>query len=375
MGFEHNAMAQAVSVHLLGCLRTGNAADWATDRLTPQCILWQGIVDWPRPDIAFEDPATKATLAIEFKPPNQTKREYVTGLGQMLTYLEGFEFSGLVLPDKSADGFAIAVHMAGVMERELSDRPLMLMSYGAAVDVLTVHRPLVPRTDADFSPISRIRRGAFWAYWRDLSNYDLLEILRIVDANPGRSFDKSYSLFWKRFVLKGKARTWEGAIRVKSQAAQMQPELVNAQYSLRHCGLLTSDGALSLAGLELLHVGKIYGAESDAFLTILAGRVLLDGNHLELILWIEERTRDISPKAKRTSSDYLDGIDEALVAAGVIPPRAAGAVKPHFFRDEAKLWNKLGLLHRRTTTQYFFPGDGYRFDWRAIISATQGKGD
>lgn len=372
MGFEHNVMAQAVSFRLLKGLRAGAAADWATNRLTSKCILWQGIADWPRPDIAFEDPTTKATLAIEFKPPGQPKREYVTGLGQMLTYLESFEFSGLVLPEKAVDGFSIADHLAGVIARELGDRPVMLMSYGASVDVLKVHRALIPRADQDFKPAPKARGGAFWAYWRDLSNYDLLEILRIVDAGPARSFDKSYSQFWKRLVLKGKARTWEGVGRVKDPGAKMKPELVNARYSLRHCGLLTSDGALTLSGLELLHLGKIYGAESDAFLSSLARRVLLDGNHLELILWIEERTRAISHKRKRKSSDYLDAIDDELAAAGVIAPRPSGAAKPHFFRDEAKLWNKLGLLHRRTTTQYFFPGDGFRFDWRAVISATQG---
>jgi hypothetical protein len=370
MGYVHNAMAQAVSVGLLKALRNGTATDWATARLTTKSILWQGIADWPRPDIAFEDPITKATLALEFKPPNQTKREYVTGLGQMLTYLEDFEFAGLVLPEKAADGFPIALHIAGVIDRELSDRPLTLMSYGSDVDVLTVHRPLSDRPGPVFEPPGKRRRGTFWAYWRDLSNYDLLEMLRIADASPGHSFEQSYATFWDRFVVKGKAKTWEGAFRKKSKTAKMEPELINAQYSMRHCGLINGEGDLTLEGLDLLHVGKIYGADSDAFRTELARRVLLDGNHLELILWIEEQSRQIKPSKKRQSGEFLGCIDRALEKSGVIPPRGVVNGKPHFFRDESKLWNKLGLLRRKTASQYFFPGEGFRFDWRAIISST-----
>lgn len=367
-------MAQAVSKLLLSEVRSGGASSWSIPtRLTKNCILWQGIADWPRPDIAFEDPLTGSSLAIEFKPPNHSKREYVTGLGQMLTYLESFEFAGLVLPRKSTDGFLIADHLEGVVQRELGDRPILLMSYEKSVEQLKVHRKLKTRAGPKFKAPKRRGRGTFWAYWRDLSHYDLFELLKIIDQKQGQQFDRAYDTFWNQFRQKGKALTWEGRKRKVSVSTDNTPHRINAQYSLRHCRLLSPEGDLTMSGLSLLHIGKIYGPDSDAFLAELARSVLLDGNHLELILWMEEQARGIQKKDRKTSDAFLHAIDDELVTAGVIrPPKNKGGGKPTFFRDEAKLWNKLGLLENRGKA-YFFPGEGFRFDWRAIVSATRGE--
>ena len=133
MGVEHNFMALELSSTLLKQLRTGQAETWAIDRLSDKSTLWQGVADWPRPDVAFEDKNTKATLALEFKPPNQTKREYVTGLGQMVTYLADFEFSGLVVPERSDDGFEIAKYLKNAISSELDNLPVVLFSYDKSV--------------------------------------------------------------------------------------------------------------------------------------------------------------------------------------------------------------------------------------------------
>jgi hypothetical protein len=203
-----------------------------------------------------------------------------------------------------------------------------------------------------------------------LSNYDLFELLRIIDGKPA-SFEKSFKTFWTRFVVPGKARTWEGAFRNKAVKAKITPEQRNAFYAMRHCGLIDNDGRITMAGLELLHVGKVYGPDSVAFLNLLANRVLVDGRHLDLILWVEKQSASLASKHKNSSDKYLSSLDKTLVAEGVIPPRAKGAAKAHFIRDEPKLWNKLGLLLKRNGTQYFCPGAGYQFDWRSIISSIE----
>lgn len=368
MGLEHNSMALEVSSKLLTQLRSGQANDWTTARLTSKATLWQGIADWPRPDISFEDPSSGSTLALEFKPPNQPKREYVTGVGQMLTYLRDFEFAGLVLPQKTIDGFRIADYVRAVVEQELAGLPLVLFSYDKSVSDLTVERKLVPRRGPAPSKPARKGRGTFWAYWRDLSNYDVLALLRVVDARKRPDFVAAFSKFWKSEVLAKKARTWEGVLRKKRPKALIVPEQRNAFYALRHTGLINPEGDLTIAGLELLHVGKVYGPDSIAFQTLLARQVLLHGQHLDLILWVEKESSTLPAAQKGSSSEYLDALDAQLVAEGVIRPRTKNASKAHFIRDEPKLWNKLGLLHKRNPTDYFFPGQGYRFDWRRIIS-------
>lgn len=373
MGIEHNFMALELSSVLLKQLRTGQASGWATSRLSSKSTLWQGIADWPRPDVAFEDKSTKATLALEFKPPNQTKREYITGLGQMITYLADFEFAGLVVPNKSDDGFCIAKYIGEVLARDLDDLPVALFSYDKSVSNLSVLRKLKPRAVPLAGAPAGTRPRTFWAYWRDLSNFDLFEILRIIDLSSMPSFDTNFGKFWKEFATKGKARTWEGAARKKKKmnAPSQTAERLNVFLAMRHAGLVGPDGRLTSAGLELLRVGKVYGPDSIAFIDLLARLILIEGRHLDLIFWVEERTRLIQSNDKQSSNDYVSALDKELVESGVIPPRKSEAKKAHFIRDEPKLWNKLGLLKRDGSTKYFHDGYGFVFDWRKIISVIE----
>jgi hypothetical protein len=370
MGIAHNLMALELSSALLSQLRTGQAGSWATDRLSENSILWQGIADWPRPDVAFEDQTTNATFALEFKPPNQTKREYVTGLGQMITYLADFEFAGLVLPAKSDDGFEISHYVADVISKNLDKLPIALFSYDKNVSDLSVLRKLQARQASMIVGSKKVRPHAFWAYWRDLSNFDLLEIMRIIDADPYSSFAISYDCFWENFAAKGKARTWEGEARKRKNlhAISKGAERLNARLAMRQTGLLGPNHRLTSLGLELLRVGKIYGADSIPFLNLLARFILIEGRHLDLIFWIEERGRLIEQNLKNTSRQYFSALDEQLIAGGVIAPREPDVAKIHYIRDEPKLWNKLGLLKNSGSAKYFHNGIGFVFDWRKIIS-------
>jgi len=144
MGVEHNFMAHKVSSLLLHQLRSGNAGAWATPRLSTKSTLWQGIADWPKPDIAFEDRTNNSSFAIEFKPPNQPKREYVIGLGQAITYLNDFEFSGLVVPKRTGDGFEISNYLFNILDRDLAELPLALFAYDRDPNDLTILQPLSP---------------------------------------------------------------------------------------------------------------------------------------------------------------------------------------------------------------------------------------
>ena len=46
---------------------------------------------WPLPDFVIVDQDNDTTTAAEFKPPDQTKREYLTGLGQVVAYTRDFD--------------------------------------------------------------------------------------------------------------------------------------------------------------------------------------------------------------------------------------------------------------------------------------------
>jgi hypothetical protein len=373
VGIEHNKLAHAAAQLLLAQLRHGNAS-WATNRLTPHSTYWNRMAAWPRPDAAFEDVSTQSSLAIEFKPPGQPRREYVTGFGQAVTYLQSFEYAALVVPDLAPDGFQIAEYLKDcLVQNHAQTVPMGLFAYKKDPGDSTDLRPLVnlrPRTGPAPAVPRNIGRTVFWSYWRDLSNYDLITILTLLDRG-NRTFPQAFYLFWNRFMVTGRAETWEGRSRKpqKNNARNFNSQRLNTRLSLQHIGLIGADDRLTDDGFHLLRLGKIYGADSKAFLGTLAALVLDGGKHIELIFWVDEQQRLISRSAKREPLRFYRALDRGLVREGVIRRAPSGKRgKLTFLRDEQKLWNKLGLLVR-DGSRYFQPGQGLVFDWRAIVSA------
>ena len=202
MSYEHNLMAHAVSVHLLSEVRNSRAG-WANNELGERTTLWQGMAEWPRPDIAFQDTTKNVSIAFEFKPPNQPKREYVTGIGQTLTYLSDFKFAGLILPSRANDGSTIAEYIGDMFKGLLAAMPVAIFEYEDDPAQLKVIRRLQSRPDCTVSIPVGIGRRVFWGYWRDLSNHDLLEMLRITDLQLRPNFATVFDKFWSRFLLAG----------------------------------------------------------------------------------------------------------------------------------------------------------------------------
>lgn len=368
MSYEHNQMAHKVSKKLLSDLRASRAP-WTKSFLSGATTLWQGVADWPRPDIAFQDTKLNASIALEFKPPNQPKREYVTGLGQAITYLNEFRYAGLVLPTVANDGYRIADYIGDMFTGILKEMPLAVFSYEDDPANLTVIRGLQARSDGVTIPSSTGRK-AFWGYWRDLSNFELYEMLCLLDAQKHPNFESMFSKFWRSYASKGKALTWEGAERkIKSPDAKGKiSEQTNVKQAMRHAGLIDSGGHMTEDGYALLRIGKIYSPSSVAFLERLARQVLYSARHLDLIFWIEETQRLVPKRQKQEAKAFYRQLDLSLDRAGIITAPKRGAAKAAFLRDEPKLWNKLGLLIHSNKTQYFHPGVGLIFDWRKIIS-------
>lgn len=371
MSYEHNYMAYRVANTLLKQIRSSQAP-WLNSRLSPKTILWQGIADWPRPDIAFEDSSKNAALALEFKPPNQPKREYVTGLGQALTYLNDFTFAGLIIPKVATDGFPIAEYIKEMFTGFLSTMPVLLLSYEKDPAKFTVLRDLQVRKNAPKSIPKGVGGKVFWGYWRDLSNHDLLTLLDLM-GNKSVSMDKAFNVFWKKFTTTGQARTWEGNPRKKKSGAPDPSERLNIELAMKHAGLVDSQGQMTAAGYGLLNTGRIYGADSVVFLEDLARQVLITGRHLDLIFWVDEKARLIPLKNKRTAPKFYRALDLQLAKDGIISAPSPKAAKQYFIRDEPKLWNKLGLLVQSNSHQYFHPEYGLAFDWRKIISILGGN--
>ena len=165
-------------------------------------------------------------------------------------------------------------------------------------------------------------------------------------------------------------RQWDGLPRNKTASvASMKSEKQNYKIPLVQLDLWTrSECRLTSMGFELLQIGKLYGASSAKFLDKLAYHILVNGRHLDIINMIGNFQKQTEIPA--TSKDFILLLEAYLTDRGCIGKRKPSAIttgaKISYLRDEPKLWNKLGLLEMRNGTSYFFPDEGFRFNWERI---------
>lgn len=374
MSQNHDALATAVAQEIARQALAG-LDPWARV-LSPQVHL-AGAHGWPIPDFVLMDKTSQATVAGEFKPPDQTKREYLTGLGQATGYTESFDYSLLVVPDLADDGFPIADFLNDILNQQVACHlPVGLVKYDSrrlsitnvALDVL---RPLSPRTQGPTrkAPVA----SSFYAKWRDSSPMEIglfIEYLfqegRTID--PNRSVrDRAFDRLWADMTA-GRTRHWQGrARRISSTAALRTGWAKNYRNFLTHLNWIGPDGKLTEAGLQAHRIVYLYGAESVVFTDELARSVLEDGKHLVLINAINTIQDGGVPVAEPA---WLDHLEHRLESDGLIernPGRRGTRAQRQFLKAEKQLWRNLGLIVPNGA-RVFHRGRGFIFDWDRITA-------
>ena len=371
MGELHDTKATMYGDAILTRIRT---ADKEFKQIFSTSLIRTGAWDWPRPDYVCFDEELNATYALEFKPPFQSKREYLTGLGQSLSYLQRHTYSGLILPYFADDGFPIATFVADtLLAPEFAKVATSVFAYDFNNDSINILRPISTLRTFVSPKMKTDETKTFWCWWRDISHYELYDLLNlsfIFSDEPGDIYtDHIYPSFYKMMVS-GKTRQWDGTPRTKTgSVASMKSEKQNYKIPLVQLELWSrSEGRLTDLGFTLLEIGKKYGPDSKKFFDILSYLILVNGKHLDLINLVEKFQK--LKKAPQSSKDYVVELEVFLSDNGCIGKRKPTAVttgaKNSYMRDEMKLWNKLGFLHPYNKTSYFFPNEGYKFNWERI---------
>lgn len=374
MGELHDAEATMYGDVILSRIRS---ADTSFKQIFTPSIIRTGDWDWPRPDYVCYDEGLKASYALEFKPPFQSKREYLTGLGQTLSYLQKHMYSGLILPYYSDDGFRIAEFINDTLKSsEFCQISTSLFAYRNDSKEINILRPISSlRTDTVLG-ISADEVKTFWCWWRDISQYELYDLLNLsfkyADFDNDIYTNNVYPEFYEMMVNK-KTRQWDGKTpRNKNRSeASMKSEKQNYKIPLVQLELWTRDeGRLTDSGFRLLEIGKKYGAGSARFLDALTYLVLINGRHLDLINMVDKFQKSVT--APTSSSEYAVDLENFLSDNGCIGKRKPTAIKTgaknSYMRDEMKLWNKLGLLLSYNNKSYFYPNQGYVFNWERITN-------
>jgi hypothetical protein len=342
---------------------------------------------WPMPDFVIVDDSSQATLGTEFKPPDQTKREYLTGLGQAAAYTRDFTYAALIVPDLSNDGYRIVDHIDEVLDQDvMSSLPIALLAYDPKSDQEPGHTlRVVRRLRARGTPPRNQARleTSFWAKWRETSPNELgifLNLLYLESVEPSGDRDtKPRDRAFNRFLAQVRAgevmNNWAGTVRLirRNELAWRK----NYTNFLVHLGWIEPDGAITADGLKAVQLLHRYGAGSRVFVDLITQALLGRGKHLVLINEIERfqsrRFATIGPFENEQT--WLIEIEDHLENEGLIkrnPERhnvnVQGSAR-QFLKAEKQLWKNLGLIvAREPSNRVYHPRKGFFFDWQRITT-------
>jgi len=381
----HDVLAYAVATEAVARLRAG-LAPWSS--LFSSSVYITASRAWPVPDFVLVDSGKNLNVAAEFKPPKQTKREYLTGLGQAISYSRDFHYALLVIPDIADDGYRIADHVVDVMRQPvLSHTPVGVLSYDPGV--FSPARPgfneahfFGPRSAPPAHTVSLDQ--SFYAKWREMSPQEIYLLLafsydevRAPTSLAGNIRDRAFSKLWAEIQAGKVMNTWAGKVRTYGSTPSMKSNVAkNYRNFLFHIGWTDADGALTKEGIEAHHVGTLFSSKSRPFLDAIAFATLTSGKHLILFNAISEYQDGIKGSFPAEGA-WLDGLEKFLESKGLLkrnPNRSAVATKGEergFLKAEKQLWKQLDLVIPRGRF-VFHPNRGFIFNWSRITDLLQG---
>ena len=349
---------------------------------------------FPSPDAAFYDDTKKLLVSFEFKPPTETKRGILTGLGQSIAYLNSSSLSYLIVPQILED-FEIGTYMSELYATQIKDRlPIGLIVYenDNPANVSLVHNVSSIREKSDHKPLAGNR---FWAKHLDMPVPLFHLILHCYYLKRTRHLNiDAFEYCWNKYLvpptvlstlephvvldLNGQAiKTLSGRknflilekkinkIRLLTGADKRQAieELKKDADStvigdnhynsyrknfvtfLKHIGMIDHLGNMTEEGFKMYHLGLVNGPTSKMFFDYFTKTVLIIGHHVDLIFDLDilfnryKGTKTV-PEIRKIMSDEYE-------AKGMIkrnPNRRVGAESTvEFLKYEFILWNSLQL--------------------------------
>jgi hypothetical protein len=375
MGANHDLLADRAGRAIISKI-VNRVDNWG--QIFSDNINKAGDFGWPRPDYVCYDYDLDQSIAFEFKPPNHPKREYLTGLGQTLSYLEKHHYSGLILPT-IVEGFDIAQHISNILSLDVfAKHHIAVIGYNERtlesdpLNSIQLFKSIEDERTGEI--ISNDLSQTYWCWWRDISHYEIFILLNLLDKHSIHNGDIYSNYAWPEFwtmMVAGQTRTWEGIGRVKTDNIRNRAsEKQNYKIPLFQLGLIEpSEGRLTVEGYKLISVGKIYGLDSSLYRDYLTKLVLIEGKHLILIQDLEEFKNIATPPSLISQDQFRIDFEQYLNDNNSIgrrkPGRTTTGNKVSYIRDEFKLWNKLGLL-KTNGSRYFINGRGLEFNWSRI---------
>lgn len=367
--------------------------------------------NFPSPDAAFRDDKNDITIAFEFKPPTETKRGILTGLGQSIAYLNSSNLSYLVIPEYLED-FKIGDYISDLfMKQVVGKLPIGLITYdnNNPTNVSLVHNVCIKNNSKFSNPITNNR---FWAKHQDLPIPLFHLLLHCYYLKKiGQITGDAFAYCWNNFlfpqsnitnlisttvldITKNEIYTLSGSKKISFMEKKMHKlRLLNGKEKikeieklkkdadtnfvgdnyfnsikknyvtfLKHIAVVDSEGDLTENGFKLYHLGVVNGPNSKIFKDYFAKTILLTGNHIDLIFDLENLCNEY--KGLADFNEIKQKLYDEYETKGMIkknPQRVAGNTSTvTFLKYEDILWNSLDLKGKS-------PGKpNNRFNWKYI---------
>ncbi|MFI5162695.1 MAG: hypothetical protein ACHQHN_15555 [Sphingobacteriales bacterium] len=393
MSINHHLLAKTTTDSILGKFKSGL---WVCCGSAGSDFYRVGCDStFPSPDAAFYEGTVGLMVSFEFKPPTETKRGILTGLGQSIAYLQNSNLSYLIVPERLED-YELGAYMSDLFGDQLiNNLPIGLITYDNdnPSTVSLIHNVHSTSNSLAFNPNNI---GRFWAKHQDLPIplfhlilhcYYLKKIHQIngdafaycwdnfivppsvlttlnpfvvldVSNNPIKTLSgrKNIAFFEKKLAAINKLNGSALTIALKGLANDRDSSVVGDNYYnsikknfvtfLKHLGLVDSTSNLTEDGFKLYHLGLVNGPNSKIFQDYFLKTILLQGHHLDLIFDLEKLCteyrgiKDIKQIKELMEADYQ--------VRGMIkrnPNRlVSSSSSVEFLKYEFILWNSLGLI-------------------------------
>jgi len=410
----------SVNHHILGKIATDSIlkkfkeGDWKCCGNIGKEFYRTGVpASHPSPDHAFADDVNKIRVTFEFKPPTESKRGILTGLGQSVAYLNNSDISYLIIPKKLAENdFNIEDEMREIFEKQIAGNlpvGLIVFENDEPSEVSMIHNveSLLNRKKLKQNYYERywakhvdlpiplfhlilhsyylkktqlIKDDALAHCWNEsLLKSDSLTTLEPTDIKDIRgeiiktvAGTKNMRYFEKKLnktkqlngqeridaieKLKKDARTDFGGDNYYNSVLTK-----NIKPFLQHVGVVAG-GDLTDYGVKLYHLGLTNGPNSKIFRDYFLKCVLETGRHLDLIFDIDKLCNEYS--SKKTTEEIKCIMEREYEEKGMVkrnPNRIANSTsRTGFLKYEFILWRSLSLIEQTKGKPDIF------FNWKKI---------
>lgn len=245
-------------------------------------------------------------VSFEVKTPYVYKHEYITGIGQAISYNSIFPLSYLVVPDYNMEGFEVSDFLKDIIETNNLNIGLFSYRMENPKEVELIKEASIVRTQAKRikESVKGIKRS--YSYWRETKPEEVFEALRISrELERTRQTNNILDMVMEKL--------WKEVLSKRFQKAKRKSSfLLNYKLFLIQNALLDAMGHLTAIGRHTLFLGERFGKESETFREIITYILLKYGGHYILLSKIYEEQRKMSEKDLTSWEKWANEIERRL---------------------------------------------------------------